>query len=321
MKMKTKLKLIVAVIGVGFAAITAAQQYPAKPIRFITVGGDDAIPRVVAQALSNQVGQQVYVEEHGGASGTIGADVASRAPADGYSLLVATTAHMVTPNFYKLNYDIMRDFEAISLLATYPFVLLAHPSLPAKNLAGLVKLAKAKPGQLNYSSTAAGSTTMLVAEMFKSAAHINLVHVPYKSVGAALTDVIAGQVQLNLNTVPGVLAQVQANRVRALAVSTANRSGVLPDVPTFGEEGFPQVLATAWSGLLAPAKTPVAILNRLNAETVKALRTPAVRERFVSLAMDPAETTREEFTARMKADLAKWAEAAKDANVPTVSQR
>ena len=320
MKMKTSFKLL-AIISAAFAALASAQQYPVRAIRFITVGGDDAIPRIVAQALSNQLGQQVYVEEHGGASGTIGADVASRAAADGYTILVATTAHMVTPHFYKLNYDILRDFDSISLLAMYPFVLLSHPSLPVKTLADLVKLAKAKPGQLNYSSTSAGSTTMLVAEMFKTAAHINLVHVPYKSVGAALTDVIAGQVQLNLNTVPGVLAQVQANRVRALAVSTAHRSAALPDVPTFGEEGYSQVLATAWSGLLAPAKTPAPILNRLNAEVVKALRLPAVRERIISLAMEPSETTREEFTARMKADLAKWTEAVKDAKVPVVGQR
>jgi tripartite-type tricarboxylate transporter receptor subunit TctC len=319
--MKMTFNVPAAIAAAAVCACAWGQQYPAKPIRFITVGGDDAIPRIVAQALSNQLGQQVYVEDHGGASGTIGADVASRAPADGYSILVATTAHMVTPNFYKLNYDILRDFEAISLLATYPFVLLAHPSLPVKNLGDLVKLAKAKPGQLNYSSTAAGSTTMLVAEMFKAAAQISIAHVPYKTVGAALTDVIAGQVQLNLNTVPGVLAQVQAGRARALAVSTAERSAALPEVPTFGEQGFPQVLATAWSGLLAPAKTPLAILNRLNTEVVKVLRTPAVRERIVGLAMDPVETTREDYAARMKADLAKWAEAVKDANVPTVSQR
>jgi tripartite-type tricarboxylate transporter receptor subunit TctC len=307
--------------GAALPGFAAEPQYPVRAIRFITVGGDDAIPRIVAQALANQLGQQIYVEEHGGASGTIGADVASRAAPDGYSILVATTAHMVTPHFYKLNYDIQRDFEPISLLAAYPFILLAHPSLPVKTLADLVKLAKAKPGQLNYSSTSAGSTTMVVAEMFKTGAGVNIVHVPYKSVGAAFTDLVAGQVQLNLNTVPSTLAQIQAGRVRALAVSTPQRSAALPDVPTFAEEGFPKVQATAWSGLLTPAKTPPAVLTRLNTEVVRALRRPEVRDRIVGLAMEPSETTREEFAARIKADLAKFTEAVKAANIPAALPR
>ena len=302
-------------------ATATAQQYPTRPIRFITVGGDDAIPRLVAQALSGSLGQQVYVEDHAGASGTIGADVASRAPADGYNFLVATSSHMVTHHFFKVSYDIQRDFEPVSLFAAYPFVLLVHPSLPVNTLDDLIRLAKARPGQLNYSSTSAGSTTMLVTEMFKASAHINLVHVPYKSVGAALTDVIAGQVQVNVNAIPSTLSQISARRVRALAVTSSTRSAALPEVPTFVEQGLPQLVAVAWSGLAAPAKTPASMIARMNTEVVKVLRTPMVRERIVALAMDPAENTPDEFKAFIAADLAKWAQAVKDAKIPTEGRR
>jgi tripartite-type tricarboxylate transporter receptor subunit TctC len=319
--MNATLCRVAAVMGAVLCAAASAQQYPAKPIRFITVGGDDAIPRMVAQSISGPLGQQVFVEEHAGASGTIGAEVASRAPNDGYTFLIATSVHMVTPHFYKLSYDILRDFEPVSLLASYPFVLLAHPSLPVKTLEDLIKLAKAKPGQLNYSATSAGSTTMLVTEMFKAGARVNIVHVPYKSVGAALTDVIAGQVQLNMNSLPSALGQIQVHRVRALAVSTPNRAAVLPHVPTFVEQGFPQVVATAWSGLLAPARTPSSVIARMNTEVVKALRKPEVRERILALAMEPKENTPEEFTAFMKADAARWAKAVKDANIPAGARR
>jgi len=319
--MSAKLRSMAVTIGWGFCVAAIAQQYPTRPIRFITVGGDDAIPRLVAQALSGQFGKQVFVEEHAGASGTIGAEVASRAPADGYTFMIATSAHMVTHHFFKVSYDIQRDFEPVSLLATYPFVLLAHPSLPVKTLDDLIRLAKAKPGQLNYSATSAGSTTMLVAEMFKTSAHVNIVHVPYKSVGAALTDVIAGQVQLNVNSIPSTLPQIQAHRVRALAVTTSNRSAVLPEVPTFVEQGLPQIVATAWSGLLAPAKTPSSIIARMNTEVVKALRKPEVRERILAMAMEPAENTPDEFRAFMTADLTKWTQAIRDANISTDARR
>ena len=173
-----------------------AQQYPARPVRFITVGADDAMPRLVAQELGGPLGQQVYVEDHPGASGTIGAEVASRAVPDGHSFMVATTTHMVTPHFYKLSYDFVRDFEPVTLMATSPFVLLAHPTLPVRSLQDLIKLAKANPGKLNYSATATGSTTMLSCELFKAATGVNIVHVPYKSVGAALERCGAAGLQI-----------------------------------------------------------------------------------------------------------------------------
>ncbi len=314
--MYTRLRTVAVLLGAMLWASASAQQYPNKAIRLITVGGDDAVPRLVAQALSSQLGQQFFVEEHAGASGTIGAEVASRAPSDGYTFLVATSAHMVTHHFFKVSYDILRDFEPVSLLASYPFVLLSHPSLPARTLGDLIKLAEAKPGQLNYSATSAGSPTMLTFEMFKASARVNIVHVPYKSVGAALADVFAGHVDLCLTSLPSALPQIKANRVRALAVSTPNRSATLPDVPTFAEQGLPKVVSLAWSGLLAPGKTPSSIVVRMNAEVVKALRKPEVRERILALSMEPRENTPDEFRAQMKADLAKWAQAVKDANIP-----
>ncbi len=319
--MKAKLVSGVVIVGCALWGAACAQQYPNRAIRFITVGGDDAIPRLVAQALFGQLGQQVYVEEHAGASGTIGAEAASRAPADGYTFLVATSAHMVTHHFFKVSYDILRDFEPVSLLASYPFVLLAHPSLPVASVADLIKLAQAKPGQLNYSATSAGSPTMLTAELFKTSARVNIVHVPYKSVGAALIDVVAGQVHLCVTSIPSALPQIQAQRVRALAVSTPNRSMIVPDVPTFAEQGLPKVVTVAWSGLLAPAKMPPSTIVRMNAEVVKALRRPEVRERIVALAMEPGGNTPEDFRASMKADLDTWAQAVKQSNIPTLTQR
>ena len=318
--MNAKLRSVAVVVGWVLCVAAFAQQYPNKPIRFITVGADDAMPRILAQVLSGQLGQQVYIEEHAGASGTIGAEVASRAPSDGYSFMIATSTHMVTPHFYKLSYDILRDFEPVSLLASTPFVLLAHPSLPVTTLADLIALAKAKPGKLNYSATSAGSTSMLTFEMFKAAAHVNIVHVPYKSMAAGLTDVIAGQVDVALSVTPSALAQIKSHRVRALAVSTQNRSAALPDVPTFVEQGL-QVVAPAWFGLVAPAKTAPSIIARMNAEVVTALRKPEVRERILALSMEPGEDTPEEFRAFMKADMARWAQAVKDAKIPTVTQR
>ena len=294
-----------------------AQPYPARPIRFITVGADDAMPRLVAQELAAPLGQQVYVEDHPGASGTIGADVAARAAPDGYSFMVATTTHMVTPHFYKLSYDFQRDFEPVTLMATSPFVLLAHPALPVRSLQDLIKLARVNPGKLNYSATATGSTTMLSCELFKAATGIDIVHVPYKSVGAALVDALAGQVPLTMSVAASSLVQIKAGRLRALAVTTPQRSAVMPDVPTFHEQGVTNVVMPAWFGLVAPAKTPVAVLNRMNSEVVKILRHAQSRERILSFALEPVGNTREEFASHVRADMARWTGAVQAAKLDT----
>lgn len=318
--MITRLRWATMLAGCALCTTASAQQYPDKPVRIITVGSDPAMPRILAQELSGTLGQQVYVEERAGASGTIGAEAASRAPADGYTLLVATSTHMVTPHFYKLSYDILRDFEPVSLLASSPFVLLAHPSLPVVTLQDLIKLAKAKPGQLNYSATAAGSASMLPFEAFNTAAGIKIVHVPYKAVSGALIDAVAGQVPLTMSPAPSSLGQVSANRLRALAVTTPKRTAALPNVPTFAEQGIPISLA-AWFGIVVPAKTPPAIIARLNTEIVKAMRKPALRERVLSLAMDPGENSPAEFTAFMKEDIVRWTDAVKAARLDNVQKQ
>jgi tripartite-type tricarboxylate transporter receptor subunit TctC len=312
---------VAVVAGWALAAAAFAQPYPNRPIRFITVGSSEVMPRMLAQVLSGSLGQQVYIEEHAGAAGTIGAGVAARAPPDGYTFLIATGAHTVTHHFFKVSYDILHDFEPVSLVSSNPFVLLSHPSLPVRTLEDLIKLAQARPGQLNYSATSAGSPTMLTFEMFKAKAHVNIVHVPYKSVAAALADAVAGQVPLNVNSLPLTLPQIQAHRVRALAVSTPTRSVILRDVPTFVEQGLPEVVSLGWSGLLAPAKTAPSIIAHMNAEVVNALRTPQLRERILALAMEPGGNTPEEFRAYMKADLARWAEVVKVAKIPTITQQ
>ena len=314
------IKLICAAALLACVCNALAQPYPSRPVRFITVGADDAMPRLLAQELSATLGVQVYIEEHAGASGTIGAEVAARAPADGYNFMVATSTHMVTPHFYKLNYDILRDFEPVSMLASSPFVMLAHPSLPVAATPDLVRLARANPGKLLYGATATGSTTMLSFELFKAAAGINVVHVPYKSVGAALIDTVAGQVPLTMSVAPNALPQIRAGRVRALAVTTPKRSAVLPEVPAFSEFGY-RVALPAWFGLVAPAKTPPAAIARMNAEVVKALRKPAIRERVLSFALEPGENAPEEFAAFMKADMGRWTEAVKAAKLDSTLQR
>lgn len=311
----TPCTLFLVFSGLLLCTNTHAEQWPTKPVRFITVGAADAVPRILAQELSGPLGQQVIIDERAGASGTIGAEVASRAAPDGYTFLVATSTHMVTPHFYKLSYDFMGDFMPVSLAASTPFVLVSHPSLPVKTLADLVKLAKEKPGQLNFSATSAGSTTSLVAEMFKANAHINIVHVAYKSVAAALTDAVAGQVHLGMSVAPTALPQINARRVNALAVSSPKRSAVLPDVPTFIELGFPKVEGTGWFGVVALAKTNTAIVSRLSAEIVKILDRPEIKKRVLSLAMEPIGNTPEEFRAFIQADMARWAQAIKESNV------
>ncbi len=303
------------------AGAAGAQQWPTKTIRFITVGAADALPRLLAQDIAGPLGQQVIIDEHAGASGTIGAEYAARQAPDGYTFMVATSTHVVVPNFYKLNYDFMRDFVPVTLLASSPFMLLAHPSLPVRTIPELVELAKKKPGALTFSATSAGSSSDLVMEMFKSTAHINIVHVPYKSMAAALTDLLGGQVQLGSSVGATAVAQIKANKVRALAVSTPKRSLVVPDVPTFGEQGYPKVIGTAWYGIVAPTGTPAAIVSRMNAELMKALNKPGMTDKLLQLAVEPEVMGPDQFRAFLQEDVVRWAEAAKAANVSIKAQQ
>ena len=298
------------------AALTAApvqaQQYPAKPIRFVTGGGPDAMARILGPKFTAAWGQQVVVEERGGGGGMISAETVARASPDGYTLLLATGTHTINPNFFKLSYDMTRDFAPVTLLGTIPFVLSVNPVVAATTVDELVKLARAKPGELNYGSGGNGSPGHLIGEMFKSRTGVNIVHVPYKTVAQGVTALIGEQVQVNFVVGPAAVPQIRAGRIRPLAVTTAKRSASLPEVPTIAESGLPGFDAPAWNGVLVPARTPPAIIHKLHAEIVKDLKLPAVLERITALGFEPVGNTPEEFGLFLKAELAKWAKVARE---------
>jgi tripartite-type tricarboxylate transporter receptor subunit TctC len=295
------------------AGVAAAQQWPAKTIVFVSPGAADVAPRVIAEEVAKAIGQQIVVDTQAGASGIVSAEHTLRQPADGHTFLAATSALMAAPHTFKVSFDVLRDFVPVSLLATAPFVLVAHPSLPVTSLAELIALAKKRPGELNLSSTAPGSSSTLTAELFKVKAGIDIVHVAHKTMGNALIDVLAGHVQLCMSAGPNAVAQIKSGKLRALAASTPQRSIVLPDVPTFTALGFPDVALPAWYGLLARSGTPPAVVTRMNAEILNALRKPDVREKLLKASVEPIGNTPDEFGAFMKAELVRWGEAARAA--------
>lgn len=316
--MKTRsVRLVLAagpVLGLICMAATA-QQYPNKPIRFISLGGSEAVPRILGQKITENLGQQVIVEERAGASGTLGAESVVRAPADGYTIVIGTASLMMAPNFYRLSYDVAKDLAPVSLVASTPWILAVNPSVPAKSVQELIKLAREQPGKLNYGASAAGSAGHLIGEMFKYMSGVNIVHVPYKNLAAALTDLIGGQVQMGVNVAPLVVPQMRAGKVRGLAVTTAKRSGAAPELPTIAESGLPDFAAPGWYGLMAPAGTPAPVIATLHNEVIKALKMPDVLERFAALGLDPVGNSPQEFGAYIRSELAKWAKVVKDANI------
>jgi tripartite-type tricarboxylate transporter receptor subunit TctC len=294
-----------------------AQSYPSKPIRLVLPyppgGGTDVIARPLAQKLTEQLGQQVIVDNRGGAGGNIGMEFVAKSPADGYTLLFALTAqYAVNPSLYpKLSYDPIRDYAPISLLANAPYLLVVHPALPAKSVAELVALVKARPGQLSYSSSGNGSGAHLAGEMLRSLARVEIVHVPYKGAGPAMPDLIAGQVQLSFITYTAAGPHIKTGRLRALGVTTANRSPTLPDLPAIGETvaGYDSAV---WYGFAAPAGTPLEIVSKLNAEVLRVLAAPDFRSRITLEAVSPIGSTPEEFGSFMKSEIVRWAKVVKD---------
>ena len=299
-----------------FAAIAAgdvfAQSYPTKPIRFIVGPGPDALARVIGQKLTDAWGQPVIIDQRGGGGGTISAEAVARAAPDGYTLLLATGTHTINPSMYKVSYDMVRDFAPVTLLASTPFILAVHPSVPANSVGELIALAKSKPGALNYGSGGSGTPPHLATELFKTMAGVNLVHVPYKTVAAAITDLIAGQLQVMFTVGPAGLPQIRAGRIRGLAVSTAKRSAFAPELPTVAEAGLGGFDVFGWNGLLAPAGTPKAVIAKLHDEITRALRIPEVRERIAGFGFEPVGNSPEEFGEFVKADIARWAKVAKE---------
>ena len=277
-------------------------------------GPTDIVARVVFQQVSDSTGQQFVIDNRPGAGGNIGAEAASRAPADGYTLLVATTAHAINMSMFRnLNYDVVRSFEPVSLLTQGPLVLVANPSFPASSIAELIALAKARPNTLSYASSGNGQSTHLSGELFNSMAGIKLSHVPYKGSAPALTDVIAGQVPLMFDTMLSAMPFVAAGKLKALAVTSPQRAPTAPDVPTIAESGLPGYETFAWNGIVVPAGTPKAVVGRLNDELRKALQASQVKERFAQQGFAASWTEPEAFGAFLRAEVAKWAKTVKAA--------
>jgi tripartite-type tricarboxylate transporter receptor subunit TctC len=294
------------------SAARAQQAYPAKPIRLILPfppgGSTDIVARLIGQKLTESWGQPVLIENRPGAGGNIAAETAARAAPDGYTLFQVNVANAIGATLYpKLPYDLITSFAPVIQLATTPYVLLAHPTVPAKNTAELIALAKARPGQLNYASAGGGSATHLSGELLKSMAGVNIVHVPYKGTGPAVTALLSGEVDLYFATVPAALPLVETKKLRALGVTSARRSPLMRDVPAIAEAGLKGYETSTWHGILAPAATPADIVVKLNAEIARTLAQPAVRERLVGQGLDPVGGTPEQFGAYLKTEISKWA--------------
>ena len=311
-----KLHFIGAVLLTALATSAFAQGYPTKPAKVIVPyppgGPTDIVARVVSQKLSEQMGQQFIVENRPGAGGNIGAEAVAKSPADGYTLLVATTAHAINPSLFKnLGYNLTKDFAPVSLLTSGPLVIVANPSVPAKNVKELIAMGKAKPGSLNYASSGNGQSTHLSAELFATMAGIKMNHIPYKGSAPALTDVMGGQASLMFDTMLSAMPHVKNGKLKAIAVTSAARSPAAPDVPTVAESGLPGYEAIAWNGLLVPAGTPGDVVAKLNAELKKALDAPDVKDRFSAQGFGAAWNTREAFAKFIQSELDKWAKVVK----------
>ena len=293
----------------------SGQAYPTKPIRFVVAGGPDTLPRILGQKLTEAWGRQIVVDQRGGGGGSISAELVAKANPDGYTILLATSTHAthaVTPGS-NVTYDLTRDFAPVSLLASTAFILSVHPSVPAKSVDELIRLAKARPGQFNYGSAGDGSPPHLTTELFKSMVGVDIVHVPYKTIAAAVIDLMSGQLQVMFVVTPSGLPQIKAGRIRALAVSSSKRSPLAPEIPTVAESGVPGFDILTWNGVLAPAGTPKAVVTRLHGELVKALKLPEVRERVVNSGFEPVGGTPEEFGKFLRSEIARWSKVAQQA--------
>jgi len=301
------------------AQAQAPDAWPSKPIRLILPfppgGPTDILGRLVGDRLAASLGQPVIVENHGGAGGNIGAEAAAKSAPDGYTLLLVSNPIVISPSLYsKLNYDPQRDFAPVSLLATVPNVMVTYPSLGVDTLQEFIALAKSKPG-MNFGSGGAGTSNHAAGELFNILAGVKLVHVPYKGVNLAMNDVLAGRIQLVVIGVPAAGPHIKAGRLRALAVIAPQRLPALPDVPTVAEAGLPAFEVTTFYGLLAPAGTPKPIVNRLNAQLVRIMHSPEMKDRLAVMATDPATDTPEEFADFLKRETAKWGEVVRKAGL------
>jgi tripartite-type tricarboxylate transporter receptor subunit TctC len=316
-------------LGLLFSLLTAlamtsvgiAADYPSKPVRLVVPfppGGTlDILARGLAPDLATHLGQQIVIENRPGANGVIGYDLVARAPADGYTLLIGGGSGIaVHPALLpKLPYDPVKAFAPVSMLASFPSVLIANPSFPASSVPELIALAKATPGKLSYGSPGTGNINHLVGESFKSLAGVDLVHVPYKGAALVVTDVIAGHVPIGFVLLPGALPQVRAGKLKALAVTTNQRVAAAPNLPTMAEAGLPGLELVDWAGILVPAGTPNEVIARLNQDISKVVRSTEVRQRWIDQGLEPRATTSDELAAAIKSDVDKWGKIVRDAGI------
>lgn len=309
--------VLFATVLVSVAGGAFAQTYPTKPIRLIVAfppgGATDITARTIGHKLSESLGQPVVIDNRPGAGSNIGTEIAAKASPDGYTLFMCTIANSINHTLYKnLPFDLVKDFAPVTQATSVTSFLVVHPSLPVKSVKELIELAKSKPGQLNYASSGIGTSPHLAAEMFKTMAGVDMLHIPYKGTAPELTDLLAGVVKIAFETTPAVLPRVKAGKLRALAVNSAKRTPLLPDVPTMSESGLPGFEVTSWNGVLVPAGTPKEIITQLHSEIVKVLQMPDVKERLSSLGADPVGNTPEQFATFIQAEIKKWAKVIKD---------
>lgn len=322
--MNITVRVLTVAAGLAAAGISLAQAapagYPSRPVRLVVPfapgGTNDVIGRIVAEKLSDRLGQPFVVDNRAGANSVVGSEIVARATPDGHTLLIVAAGFAVNPSLRKkLPYDTLRDFAPVGLVGGGPYLMVVHPSVPAKTVNEFVGWVKSRPGQVNYASVGLGSPPHLAAELLKATAGIDMQHVPYKGGGAVLPDLIAGRVSLFFGSISTLGPQVQGGKVRAIAVTTTRRSSAMPDVPTFIESGLAGYEVNGWYGLLVPGKSPRAIVNRLNAELRHVLNDADTRKRFAQRGMDPLPGTAEQFAALIRSEIPKWAKVVRAAGI------
>ena len=315
--MRGMLRWALGALFACIATVASAQSYPNRTIRLVVpfpaAGTTDILARAAAQKLTEAFGQSVVVDNRPGAAGNIGADLVAKSAPDGYTLLMGTVGtHAINPSLYsKMPYDHVKDFVPVVLVAGVPNVLVVNPALPVNSVADLIKLAKDKPGQINFASSGSGTSIHLSGELFRTMAGVDITHVPYKGSSPALIDLIGGQVQIMFDNLPSALPQIKAGKLRAIAVTSLKRAPVLPDVPTISESGLPGFEASSWFGVLAPAGTPAPIVARINAEVNKWLQSAEAREKLLSQGAEAAGGSPEQFANHIRAESEKWAKVVK----------
>jgi len=313
------LLIAAAMLGMAHTAAAQAQAYPSKPIRFIVGfppgGTNDIIARAIAPKLSQGLGEQVVVENRGGANTAIATELAARAAPDGYTVVMNAPGHATNPALIKLAFDPVKDFAFITLIAESQNLLVVHPSFPPKNVKELIAISKKHPGEINYGSSGIGTTVHLSAELFQYLTGIKWVHIPYRGGGPAIPELLAGQISLYFGNMPTVIRHARAGKLRPIAVTGAQRSAAAPDIPTVAESGVPGYEVTTWYGMAAPAKTPRPIIERLNSEVARALKSPDLRERLTALGAEPVGNTPEQYAAFIQNEIGKWAKVIKAAGI------